>query len=97
MLREDEYEEWERGHKQVNSMNKESLLIAEAYDKEHIKKYFTCCECPADYEISVLMLRCRLFSKDLITSTNLNSQNEKQVARNFGIKRKSCFPSFINF
>ena len=59
LLRDDEYDEWERGHRILTQMNKESLLVAESYEKEHIKKYFTCCECPADYEMSVMFSSLR--------------------------------------
>jgi hypothetical protein len=59
-------------------MNKESLLVAETYEKEHIKKYFTCCECPADYEMSVKFLSFRSFSKNLITFTRPNSPKDRQ-------------------
>jgi hypothetical protein len=89
LLREDEYEEWERGHKLMNEMNKDSLLVAETYEKEYIKKYFTCCECPADYEMSVLIIQFRSFSKDSITFTRLSWPKDKPVPRKCGIKKKS--------
>lgn len=54
MIREDEFNDWEKLHEQAVRMNKESLLIAESYEKERIKKYFACCECPADFEMSVV-------------------------------------------
>lgn len=34
-------------------MKKDALLLAESFEREEIKKYWTCCECPADYQISV--------------------------------------------
>ena len=74
MLRRDEYSEWEEGYTRAMGMDKESLLLAESYETEEIKKYFTCCECPADYEMAVIGGGCRSASNDSTTSSALNWQ-----------------------
>ncbi len=81
----------------MNQMNKDSLLVAESYEKEHIKKYFTCCECPADYEMSVITIPLRSFSKDSTTFTRLSWASVKLVLPNYGIGSNSSSSYFTSY
>lgn len=48
LMRMDDCKDWETKYNLAMSMNKDSLLLAESFEKERIKKFFACCECPAD-------------------------------------------------
>jgi len=77
MVREDEFDDWERLHEQAVRMNKDSLLVAESYEKERIKKYLACCECPADFEMSVTQPLFRSRTKGSIIFIKQNLPNDK--------------------
>ena len=69
MVRRDEYDEWVKKYQEAKSYNQESLLLPESCEIEEIKKYMACCECPADYEMSVPVGPCSSVLKNSTTST----------------------------
>ena len=53
MMMKDQYNDWLKKYRQAKTLNYDSLLLPQTFEIEEIKKYFACCECPADFEMSV--------------------------------------------
>ena len=49
MMLKEEYDDWLKKYREVKNVNHDALLIPESFEIEEIKKYFACCECPADF------------------------------------------------